>query len=65
MSFFSKGSLDLGPKFGSLQKFIENKGGIESYSSDYFSIDEIHKIAILDLRLLNIDRNTDNILIQI
>jgi hypothetical protein len=29
-----------------------------------FSADEIHKIAVLDLRLLNLDRNEGNILVQ-
>lgn len=29
-----------------------------------FSKDEIHKIAILDLRLMNLDRNECNILVQ-
>lgn len=47
----------LGPKFGSLQVFCENIGAVENYSSDKFSKDEVHKIAILDLRLLNLDRN--------
>lgn len=42
---------------------MTNEGPIENYSSDLFSVDEIHKIAVLDMRLLNIDRNTDNILV--
>ena len=29
-----------------------------------FSVDEVHKIAILDLRMLNLDRNNCNILVQ-
>jgi hypothetical protein len=29
-----------------------------------FSVDEVHKIAILDMRILNLDRNTGNILVQ-
>lgn len=53
-----------GPKFGSLQAFCENIGAVENYSSDKFSKDEVHKIAILDLRLLNLDRNDQNILVQ-
>ena len=54
-------------KFGSLQAFVENKGSLEDRGSDYlaqFPKDEIHKIAILDLRILNIDRNEANILVQ-
>jgi len=52
-------------KIGSLQKFIQSEGPIENFSSDMFEIDEIHKIAILDLRMLNLDRNECNILVQI
>ena len=50
-------------KIGSLQGFVENEGPIENFSSDLFSEDEIHKIAILDLRMLNLDRNECNILV--
>lgn len=50
-------------KIGSLQSFIESEGPIENFSSDLFSKDEIHKIAILDLRILNLDRNECNILV--
>jgi hypothetical protein len=50
-------------KVGSLQLFCENEGAIEDFSPDLFHKDEIHKIAILDLRLLNIDRNDQNILV--
>lgn len=50
-------------KVGSLQEFVRSKGPIENYSSDLFSADEIHKIAVLDLRILNLDRNEGNILV--
>jgi hypothetical protein len=52
------------PKVGSLQSFVTSEGPIENFSSDLFTSDEIHKIAVLDLRLLNLDRNTDNILVK-
>jgi hypothetical protein len=39
-------------------------GPVENYSSDLFTVDEVHKIAVLDLRLLNLDRNPCNILVQ-
>lgn len=54
----------IGMKFGSLQLFCENEGPIENFSPDLFHKDEVHKIAILDLRLLNIDRNECNILVK-
>jgi Phosphatidylinositol 3- and 4-kinase len=50
-------------KIGSLQIFADNLGPIENFSSDIFEADEIHKIAILDIRLLNLDRNLCNILV--
>lgn len=53
----------LTPKKGSLQKFIANIGNSESVGSSLFSIDDVHNIGILDIRLLNHDRNAENILI--
>jgi hypothetical protein len=38
-------------------------GPIENFSEDLFSPDEVHKIAILDLRILNLDRNACNIMV--
>lgn len=55
---------ELGLKYGSLQYFCENEGPIENFSPDLFSVDEVHKIAILDLRILNIDRNECNVLVK-
>jgi hypothetical protein len=51
-------------KIGSLQVFADNLGPIENFSSDIFHVDEVHKIAILDLRMLNLDRNLCNILVS-
>jgi hypothetical protein len=48
---------------GSLQAFVKSEGPIENFSSDLFSVDEVHKIGILDLRILNLDRNASNILV--
>jgi hypothetical protein len=49
---------------GSLQEFVKSEGPIENFSDDLFSADEVHKIAVLDLRLMSLDRNTCNILVQ-
>lgn len=46
-----------------LQEFIVNKGPLENYSSSLFNVEDIHRIAILDLRILNLDRNLCNILV--
>ena len=50
-------------KIGSFQMFVENQGPIENYSPSIIPTQEVHKIAILDLRLLNLDRNECNILV--
>jgi len=49
---------------GSLQKYIENEGDCSSMGSSRFSVDCVHRIGILDLRILNMDRNDENILVQ-
>lgn len=51
-------------KVGSLQAFVESEGPIENFSADLFHKDEIHKIGVLDLRILNLDRNACNILVR-
>ena len=51
-------------KPGSLQLFVASEGPIENFSPSLFPTDEIHKIAVLDVRLLNLDRNACNILVQ-
>ena len=50
-------------KYGSLQKFIESTGVVADYSYSLFTIEEAHKIMILDFRILNCDRNDENILL--
>lgn len=43
---------------------MDSEGPVENFSPDMFSKDEVHKIAILDIRLMNLDRNECNILVQ-
>jgi len=50
-------------KCGSLQSFVPNNGVIEDYSPSFFSRQEVQKIAILDMRILNLDRNEANLLV--
>lgn len=52
------------PKVGSMQQFVSSIGPIENFSENLFSADEVHKIAIFDLRICNLDRNACNILVQ-
>jgi hypothetical protein len=42
---------------------MQSDGQIENFSCDLFDVDEVHKIAILDLRIMNLDRNEGNILV--
>jgi len=62
---FSNGSdIECVPKTGSVQKFVTNIGDSSTMGTSRFSISDVHRIGILDLRLFNIDRNCENILIQ-
>jgi len=56
-------SNSLYPKKGSLQKFVKNKGCVEDFSNSLFSKEQVQKIAILDIRLLNMDRNEANMIV--
>lgn len=63
----TEGSSDttlIAPKVGSFQTFIPSMGPIEGFSPSLICADEVHKIAVLDLRILNLDRNEGNILVQ-
>jgi len=51
-------------KFGSSQEFIDNIGAAEDYSSSQFAQQEVEAIALLDLRLFNLDRHMGNILVD-
>lgn len=35
-----------------------------NYGNSIFSVEEVHKIAILDIRIINCDRNDQNILVK-
>ena len=50
-------------KYGTLQKFIKSTGVVADYSYSLFTVEEAHKIMILDFRILNCDRNDENILL--
>jgi len=50
------------PKLGSLQEFVPANDTFEDISPSLVSVLELQKIALLDLRLLNSDRNSSNIL---
>jgi hypothetical protein len=49
-------------KIGSLQMFMKNNGSTEDMGPRAFPVHEVHKIAVLDIRLANADRHAGNIL---
>lgn len=51
-------------KLGSLQEYVRADDVAGNFGSSLFSMQDVHKIAILDIRLLNTDRNEANILVQ-
>eukprot|EP00656_Telonema_subtile_P015301 TRINITY_DN179_c0_g1_i2.p1 TRINITY_DN179_c0_g1~~TRINITY_DN179_c0_g1_i2.p1 ORF type:complete len:637 (+),score=93.20 TRINITY_DN179_c0_g1_i2:363-2273(+) len=51
-------------KIGSFQEFKRHDEEAGDLSSSLFSQDEAHKIAIMDIRLLNTDRNDENLLVR-
>jgi len=51
------------PKSGSLQKFVNNIGSASSMGSSRFLAEDVHNIGILDIRILNLDRNGDNMMV--
>jgi hypothetical protein len=55
---------ELKAKHGSMQMFAPHDDLVCNFSCNVFSVEEVHKIAILDLRILNCDRNEENILVK-
>merc|ERR1712146_52178 len=51
-------------KYGSFQQYVHSDGDISGWGPSNFSIYEVQKIALLDIRILNMDRNDGNILVQ-
>lgn len=58
------GSGDPYPKLGSLQHFIHGAELFEDLGQGKLSDIEVQKIALLDMRILNCDRNAANILVK-
>eukprot|EP00897_Mesotaenium_endlicherianum_P008730 jgi/Mesen1/7886/ME000420S07028 len=57
------GVVQKGEKIGSLQKFVHAFSDCENMGPALFPVEEVHKIALLDIRLANTDRNGANILV--
>jgi len=57
-------SSSLSKKAGSFQEFVRVECTMDDLSPSKLSVEQVHKIAILDLRLLNADRNAANLLVR-
>lgn len=51
-------------KIASLQRFVSHDCDAGDLGSSMFSVSSVHRIGILDVRLLNIDRHSGNILVR-
>ncbi|RQM09061.1 hypothetical protein DD237_006558 [Peronospora effusa] len=51
-------------KMGSLQEFVRHDDVVSDLAPNQFSTHQVHKIVLLDMRLLNTDRNDANILVR-
>jgi hypothetical protein len=51
-------------KIGSLQEFKPHDDEAGDVSSSLFTVEAAHRIAIMDIRLLNRDRNDENLLVR-
>ena len=61
-SIYAKSSGSLKRKVGSFQEFVRTECSMDDLSPSMLSVDEVHKIAVLDIRLMNADRNSANLL---
>lgn len=51
-------------KIGSLQQYVPYDYDAEECGTGLFSVEEVHKICLADLRFVNTDRNGQNILVR-
>eukprot|EP00737_Agarophyton_chilense_P000586 gb/GEZJ01000654.1/.p1 GENE.gb/GEZJ01000654.1/~~gb/GEZJ01000654.1/.p1 ORF type:complete len:719 (-),score=95.62 gb/GEZJ01000654.1/:2234-4390(-) len=50
-------------KMGAFQVYVENVGDADDYGPGVFDRDQVHRIAVLDVRTLNHDRHGGNVLV--
>jgi len=62
-NFFKDGASNLS-KIGSLQKYVPHKCSAEDMGWNMFPVKEVHRIGVLDCRILNNDRHLGNILVS-
>lgn len=68
-AFFSVGTgakqTDSKQRVGSVQTFVHFNESAGDMAPQSFPVQQVHKVAILDIRLLNLDRNDGNLLVRI
>ena len=52
------------PKSGMLSMWVENQGPAEDFGSSCFTASDVQRLALFDLRTLNLDRHGSNILVN-
>lgn len=62
--FLTNVETQLGTKTGSIQQFLPNDGESSSVGSSSFAVEDVHRIGVLDVRLFNMDRNGENMLLK-
>eukprot|EP00931_Biecheleriopsis_adriatica_P061312 TRINITY_DN36865_c0_g1_i1.p1 TRINITY_DN36865_c0_g1~~TRINITY_DN36865_c0_g1_i1.p1 ORF type:complete len:1123 (-),score=232.61 TRINITY_DN36865_c0_g1_i1:29-3364(-) len=51
-------------KIGAFQAFVETKDTSGNFAPQVFSASDVHSIGILDVRIVNLDRNDGNLLVR-
>jgi len=51
-------------KIGAFQAFIETQDTAGNYAPQVFAVADVHRIGILDVRIVNLDRNDGNLLVR-
>jgi len=51
-----------GIKIGSFQRFVKHDGAVWDVAPGHLPVEEVHRIAVLDIRLCNSDRHGGNVL---
>lgn len=51
-----------GPQLGSAQMFVKDSEDAEDFGFGAFSVEDVHRIGVLDLRILNCDRHSGNLM---
>jgi hypothetical protein len=52
------------PKVGALQEYVQHDDLAGDLSCSLFPVHQVHRIGILDIRLVNLDRNEANVLVR-